>query len=230
MSRHLVAAVCALLLCITCDHATPLQPPPSQSPRGNQPPVARIEGPSTAREGQTVAFTTRGSVDPEGGHLTFLWDFGNGTTVTSGDLYPPNTVWAGYDDDGLYHVTLVVQDDSGAVDTARTTIAVANTPPKVALLEPPEQQAVGVTALAQIGISDSGSADTHTSTIRWGDGTSDSRATRGTIWSPDTIRHAYTKPGEYWVSVTVRDDDGGVDSAVAGYPVIVFDATERQLI
>src|SRR4051812_4711053 len=108
----------ALLLCLSCTHENPVQPPPPPPPpslpppAGNQAPRAHITGPTAAREGQNLWFTAAGSSDPEGGHLTFLWDFGNGFVELSQDAVP-----AEYQDEGVYTVRLVARDDSGSADT-----------------------------------------------------------------------------------------------------------------
>ena len=63
---------------------------------------------------------------------------------------------------------------------------------------------------------DAGLKDTHTATINWGDG---SATVAGKVIEPTattdgavTGKHTYTKAGTYTVTVTVKDDDGGVRS------------------
>ena len=84
-----------------------------------------------------------------------------------------------------------------------------NLPP---LVEPPDVTTTGGTTTARSGFSDPGRDDTHTGTVNWGDGTPTEPAT------PDPVTtdgeggfkgaHNYTRPGVYFVKVTVKDDDG----------------------
>jgi hypothetical protein len=48
----------------------------------NEPPVADANGPYTGTVGVAVLFDGSGSTDPEGGALTYDWDFGDGGTGT----------------------------------------------------------------------------------------------------------------------------------------------------
>jgi len=73
----------------------------------------------------TVDFDGSSSSDPDTGTiLSFLWDFGDGTTDdTSGD-----TVSHIYTQLGPYDATLTVDDGEGGVDSANVTIEVGNPP------------------------------------------------------------------------------------------------------
>ena len=78
-----------------------------------------------------VAFSSAGSSDPEGGALTYSWNFGDGTTSTAANptkTYPAN---------GTYQVTLTVRDPEGLTGTADVTIGVGNTAPTVTINNPP---------------------------------------------------------------------------------------------
>jgi probable HAF family extracellular repeat protein len=236
MSRFAVVAA-ALLLCVACDHSSPVAPPPQPPPpplqpppqHVNHPPIARISGPSTVQEGLGAIFSASASTDSDGDPLRFYWiwvgfpQYGGSTDslVEQGRSYP---------DDGLYTVKLIAIDSAGASDTASTTLTVTNAPPVLNSIEPPTQQAVGIPASARVAFSDAGSKDILTLTIRWGDGTSDSVVADTIPWMADSIVHTYTRAGSYLVGAIVRDDDDGVDSATARDPVIVFDATEREIV
>ncbi|MEP4380244.1 MAG: PKD domain-containing protein, partial [Alphaproteobacteria bacterium] len=62
--------------------------------------------------------------------------------------------------------------------------------------------------------TDVGVNDTHTATIDWGDGTVTTGTVTGTPGGSGTVtgNHVYADNGEYDVTVTVTDDDGGSDS------------------
>ena len=75
----------------------------------NRPPTARIV--MSATEGNapaTVQFDATTSTDPEGGALTYHWDFGDGNTATGA------TTSHTYTQTGNYTITLTVTDPQGA--------------------------------------------------------------------------------------------------------------------
>ena len=82
----------------------------------------------------TVAFSSAGSSDPEGGTLTYSWAFGDGTTSTAAN--PTKT----YTGNGTYNVTLTVRDPQGATGTASVQIGVGNTAPTVTITTPADGQ------------------------------------------------------------------------------------------
>jgi PKD repeat protein len=89
-------------------------------PLANQPPVAVLSASSSS--GQVplqVSFSSNGSIDPEGGALTYLWDFGNGELSTQ-----PNPSVA-FTLPGLYTVRLTVTDNVGQSASQETTIVVS---------------------------------------------------------------------------------------------------------
>ena len=67
-----------------------------------------------------VSFDASSSVDPEGGDLTYAWDFGNGTTANT----PVAT--ATYVEDGDYTVSLTVTNESGKKDSEEFVVSVGN--------------------------------------------------------------------------------------------------------
>jgi len=83
----------------------------------NNPPTAVISAAPTAGEiPLTVAFTGTASSDPEGGALTYLWNFGDGITST---LASPAHL---YQTPGIYTVTLTVRDPLGTTGSANVQI------------------------------------------------------------------------------------------------------------
>ncbi|MFE2757835.1 PQQ-dependent sugar dehydrogenase [Actinosynnema sp. NPDC059335] len=78
----------------------------------------------------TVAFSSAGSTDPEGGALTYAWNFGDGGTSTAAN--PSHTFTA----NGQYTVTLTVKDPSGLTGSTNVVITVGNSAPVVTLNTP----------------------------------------------------------------------------------------------
>ncbi|MEV6108116.1 carbohydrate-binding protein [Streptomyces sp. NPDC051940] len=97
----------------------------------NRNPVAaasadRTSGPTPL----TVQFSSAGSSDPEGGALTYSWNFGDGATSTAAN--PSHT----YTTNGTYQPTLTVRDPEGLTGTASLVVTAGNTAPAVTLRTP----------------------------------------------------------------------------------------------
>lgn len=86
-------------------------------------PVAQLSAtPISGTAPLTVNFSSSGSYDPDGGSLSYLWNFGDGTTSS---LNNPSHL---YNAAGSYVASLTVSDISGASDTTQTTINVTPAP------------------------------------------------------------------------------------------------------
>ncbi|MFK0186486.1 PQQ-dependent sugar dehydrogenase [Streptomyces rubiginosohelvolus] len=97
----------------------------------NRSPVAKAAADKTS--GPTplaVSFSSAGSADPEGGNLSYAWDFGDGTSST--DPNPSHT----YTTAGTYNPTLTVTDPEGLTGTASLVVTAGNTAPTVTLTTP----------------------------------------------------------------------------------------------
>ena len=69
------------------------------------PPIINVLIPSTGKSGKTISFSSSGTVDPDGDDLSYLWDFGDGTTSTVKN--PTHK----YNKAGKYLVNLKVSDN-----------------------------------------------------------------------------------------------------------------------
>ncbi|GIE76400.1 glycosyl hydrolase [Actinoplanes philippinensis] len=97
----------------------------------NQTPIARIAADRTSGTAPlTVGFSSSGSSDPEGGALSYAWNFGDGGTSSAAN---PSHTFTG---DGQRTVTLTVTDPAGLTANASVTITVGNTAPTVTLNTP----------------------------------------------------------------------------------------------
>ncbi len=177
----------------------------------NVPPTADAGGPYSVAEGGTVTLDASGSVDSDGTVTTWIWEAADQlVTLTGADTATPDFSAA---DDGDFDVTLRVCDDLDACSDAVTvTVTVTNEAPVV---DAGGDQVVdsGVAAVLVATFTDSGSADTHTASIDWGDGTVETGVVdqvAGTVFGS----HVYAAADVYTVTVTVTDDDGddGFDS------------------
>ena len=160
-----------------------------------------------------------GITEPSAG-ITLTEVPGSAGHVTTGTVQATHY----FADDGVYTVKVTVADDDGGESSRSFTVTVDNREPELDSLECP---AVGVryqplkffASFSDVGF-DNPAGDTSedfTATINWGDTTGNSAATiietpgtggtatTGTVWA----QHAYAANGDYTVTCTLRDDDGG---------------------
>jgi len=79
-----------------------------------------------------VQFSSTGSADPEGGPLTYAWDFDGDGNVDSTDPNPAYT----YTANGAYTAKLTVKDQTGLTGVANVLISVGNRAPTVTIDTP----------------------------------------------------------------------------------------------
>jgi glucose/arabinose dehydrogenase len=118
---------------------------------GNRNPIAVASAnPTSGVAPLTVTFSSAGSSDPEGGALSYLWTFGDGTTSTAAN--PTKT----YTANGNYTPTLRVTDPTGLTGTASVVVTVGNTAPVVNLTLPNDGQlfSFGDTVPFNVTVSD----------------------------------------------------------------------------
>jgi PKD repeat protein len=194
---------------------------------GGRPPNAVHGGAYNGSEGVAVAFNGSGSSDPDGNALTYDWDFGDGSTHGTGAT-PSHT----YVDNGVYTVTLTVNDGTGNADAATTSATIGNAQPQVNAGSASTLQSGDVLAFSG-SFTDAGTLDTPWATsINWGDG---SAATTGskTTQSPVTASHTYYVVGVSTLQLTVTDKDAGIGMASRGVTVdprnVAFSVTPNPI-
>lgn len=185
--------------------------PPNLSPTANAGPDQAVF------EGDLVALDASASFDLDGNIARYEWDldsdgeYDDAIGATSELSFPDND---------SHIVGLRVTDEFGVLDTDTVEIIVSNIAPIINILTAPFDPAqVGINIQTAATFSDPGTADTHTAVWDWGDGsTSDGLVEDYSI----TGSHAYNASGVYTVTLTVTDDDGGVDTAIFQY-VVIYD-------
>ena len=132
----------------------------------NFPPfAAAAASPPNGYSPLNVGFSSAGSSDPEGGALTYLWEFGDGATATAPNPFHTYTA-AGVT---TFPVRLTVTDPLGAKSTASLKVVVGSTPP-VATIDLPASGAqftVGQTATYHGSATDPDDGPLPSSALHW---------------------------------------------------------------
>ncbi|NUQ64348.1 MAG: PKD domain-containing protein [Pirellulales bacterium] len=192
----------------------------------NAPPVADPGGPYDGVEDvPVVTFDASASTDPDGDPLTYLWNFGDGSTATG--IAPQHTYLWG----GEFTVTLTVDDGKGGSNAAITTATITEVNdapvanpggPYSALVSQPIT--FDGSASYDYDNQDGTSANEQTLTYTWDFGD-------GATGSGETASHAYAAVGDYTATLTVSDgvaaSTATVMVSVTETPVIVqYDSTD----
>jgi PKD repeat protein len=181
-----------------------------------QPPVARFTASVlTGTSPLTVLFDASASSDPDGGTLTYLWTFGDGTTSTAETVSHTFTTAV----KKTFTVTLRVTDASGASATRSQSIEVlagslpGNSAPTARFSMNPSYGDTPLTV--SFDASQSSDPDGTIATYGWDFGDD-------TTGSGKTISHQFTAlvTTNYTVTLTVIDNHGGV--GVTSYVVTVM--------
>ncbi|TPW19182.1 MAG: PDK repeat-containing protein [Elusimicrobia bacterium] len=151
---------------------------------------------------QGATFTDPGFLDTHS--ATVNW--GDGATESATVSSKAVLAQHAYGDNGAYTVTVTVADDDGGRSVKTFTAAVANVAPELAALADQTTAEGSLISLQGATFTDPGTLDSHTATVNWGDGTTET----ATISTKTVLaQHAYGDNGAYTVTVTVKDDDGG---------------------
>ncbi len=178
-----------------------------ENPDDTTPPLAIIDGPSTAREGDLVTFdgSRTFSLSPI---RRYDWSFGDGSTASG------RTVNHTYNRAGTYTVLLTVVAENGLRSSATHQIRIDSR------LDPSTAPIARIAAPGSVQrgeeVTFDGSASTPAANLisyewNFGDG-----ATANAV----TIRHVYDRVGVFNVTLTVTDRDGRTNSATHQIQVV----------
>jgi PKD repeat protein len=121
-----------------CLTATATQMVQIETPTTNRPPVAVIRAPSRGPAQKPLRFSASGSSDPDGRIVSYVWDFGDGTTAEG------VKVIHSYKEPNHYKVVLIVTDEGGLSDRAAHEIEIDDLlrddlpPPRIIKIPTPE--------------------------------------------------------------------------------------------
>jgi hypothetical protein len=161
----------------------------------NQPPVVVVSAtPTNPKVGEDVTFSSSGSYDPEGNTLAYNWEFGDGTTSSSGNPVHAYTQrnWR------AYSVVLRVFDGTNTTSSAPLTIRTQGEGPSAGtvpawILGSPTKGAAPLTVQFHPGASWSDYNQSSTLVLNFGD---------GTISTNPSTAHVYSQPGLYDIAIS----------------------------
>ena len=180
------------------------------------PPVVDAGEDLTLVEGDT-AFMRADVHDPDSPlDHTLQWDFGDGTQ-REGEY----TVQHTYIEDGTYDVSFIAEDSFGLLGQDTLTVSVGNASPEVDFFLSPFNPAVGSTVTFEGFVFDRGALDTHS--VSWDFGDSSPPLLDAEL----LVEYTFNTPGEYEVTLTATDDDGGAGEI--SYPITVLSSVAPEL-
>lgn len=165
------------------------------------------------------------------------WDivvtFGDGFSAQLYAAQPGTFSWNHrYQDDGVFtvQVTVYIHQTNFVIGTDTTTATISNAPPQIHFQwQSADTITEGTDATLAFYATDPGQGDQPALSyeVNWGDGSVDSAPTWGGMW-----QHFYrdddptgTPADNYTITITVRDDDGGVAS-LARHLIILNDVVQ----
>ncbi|TFH07256.1 MAG: PKD domain-containing protein [Candidatus Atribacteria bacterium] len=177
----------------------------------NQSPVADLTAsPHAVTEGDVIHFESS-AYDTDGEIVSWLYDFGDGTTSNEDD---PAHVYA---EAGVFEVALTVTDNDGAVSVALLAIEIFNAAPEAAFSL--QQSVLGVgEALVVTDHSVDPSTDGGIVHVAWDYGDGSFQA--GSPSSSGTYSHAYAQAGVFTITLYVIDDNGSMAVAQSTIQVL----------
>jgi Ca2+-binding RTX toxin-like protein len=173
----------------------------------NDDPVVAVHAVENGVEGELLAFQASAS-DVENDPFEISWDFGDGQSASG------SAVAHTYGDNGVYMVTVTVDDGLGGVTEETLEVTVSNASPVVDPLQD-QTAAEGESVTLSGSFFDAGVNDTHT--VLWEILDADSNVVASS--DQDTITFVPADNGTFRAVFTVTDDDGGVGSSEAAITV-----------
>ncbi len=165
------------------------------------PPLAQSGHDQIADEGETVSFNGSDSYDFDGPIINYTWDFGD----DSSPEYEVNPLHI-YSEPGTFTVTLTVIDTSGDSDSDSCLITVLKLPNVPPTANSGDNQTCIRGELIKFDGSSSHDTDGTIVSYQWDFGD------RSPFSPESNPSHSYSLPGLYNVTLTVCDDEGGMDN------------------
>jgi outer membrane protein assembly factor BamB len=180
--------------------------------RDDSPPVvpSAPSGPIAGAVGANVTFTVQGVSDPNNDDVAYEFNWGDGTTTTTGFVPSGEGSSASHSwtDEGIFHVKVRARDhwlSSNYSDNA--TIQIGH-PPETPTVQVPTYGPLNGSTIITVQAHDSDSGDQVRFGIIWGDGSSEQLTTYYASDVVAQIAHKYTKLGVFNISVVAEDTYG----------------------
>jgi PKD repeat protein len=160
-------------------------------------PVPMINGPYTGKIGSLISFYSKGSNDPDGTIINYIWDFNDG--IISNEESPTHV----YSKEGEYTITLTITDNSGAQAIISTLGVISQNIPPIASINGPYEGEVN----EALEFSSNGSLDLDGNIIeyKWDFGD-------GKYSFQENPNHIFSSSKDYLITLTIIDDDGAADT------------------
>jgi PKD repeat protein len=163
----------------------------------NRPPVASAQD-IEVDTGDAALFTGSRSSDRDGYISEWRWDCGGGAVYSTANA---SHVW---NEPGTYTVVLTVWDDDGASNSTQFNVTVNNRPPRAVLTASP----LVTTLSIPVDFNGSGSWDQDGEIVNWSWNFGDGARSFGVA-----VKHLFNSYGTFLTTLTVRDNDGGINSS-----------------
>ncbi|MEZ4520187.1 MAG: PKD domain-containing protein [Thermomicrobiales bacterium] len=199
------------------------------------PSIEDISEDGPVNEGSPVSISVDAGDPGVADILTYSFDCDeNGSYETAGTGSVGQCLYA---DEGLFVVGVKVEDDDGGIATDSIEVEAVNAPPVVdtPIIDPAPSNE-GDVVIARATFSDPGTADTHTCTVDYGDGSGPHAGTiNGAFCSGPPHTYLDDEPSgsasdDYTVEIVVTDDEGdsggsSVDQTVNNLPPEIIGIT-----
>jgi PKD repeat protein len=217
-STHLYAAPGTYTIAVTVIDDNGFSATSATSVHVNASPSIDAGGAYSGTEGSVVNLAAT-AADADADPLSTTWAItwwapaiGTGCSIAGETTLTPSVTC---DDDATVTAALTVSDGVNAAVTETAQIIVANDAPSItAMTAPAGTLPRDLPVVVGADFTDAGAHDTHTATIDWGDGNTESApVAQGAGSGIVSASHTFAASGTFTITIGVTDDDGATDTA-----------------